>query len=173
MKRMRIVMLLLMSAACLQCLVSAGSAAQKKLWVTSKDVKLKKDKSSSSPTVAVLSLGTTLTSGEYENRWYKVTTEDGQAGWVYRGKVSDTAPDLSEEDEDGFLDNLPGTTISADKADTSRSIRGLSPESQEYAKSSEVPEECREQLKKLLNIKIPTGEVESFLKSGKIGEHAQ
>ncbi len=153
-----------------------GFAAEK-VWVTSKGASLKVDRSSSSVTVAELARGTELVVDTCENRWCKVTTPNGKTGWIYQGRVSDAPPEISEtEDEEGLGDMLGGfseSSIEADASDSARSIRGLSPEATAYAKSTGKPEESQNALDHLLSLTIPAGEIEQFLKQGKIGEYAQ
>jgi len=109
--------------------------AQEKLWVTSDNATLKAGQTSLSETVATLPVGTELSVVSCEDKWYRVSTDSGQNGWIYRGKVAKSPPEINEEEED-FLDALPGTSIQADSSDTSRSIRGLSPETEQYAKNA-------------------------------------
>ncbi|QTA82420.1 SH3 domain-containing protein [Desulfonema limicola] len=150
------------------------AGAQTNLWVTGSDARLKADKSASSQTIAELDLGTALSVLSYEGRWYEVSLKSGHKGWIYRGKVSDTPPESSKNQDTSNLFSALGTDeISADSADTSRSIRGLSPEAVEYADNTGVKQEHRTALDNALKIQTSTSEIEQFLKKGKIGEYAQ
>ncbi|MDM8539393.1 SH3 domain-containing protein [Desulfobacterales bacterium HSG17] len=151
--------------------------AQSKLWVTASGAKLKADKSASSQTVTELALGTKLSVLASEGRWYEVSSKSGQKGWIYRGKVSDVPPASSKGNKNnsaaGLLSSLGGSDISADSADTSRSIRGLSPEATEYANKAGTPKQHRTALDNVLKVQVSNNEIEKFLKNGKIGEYAQ
>lgn len=146
-------------------------AAVEKLWVNASDAKLKAERKSSSETVAKLPIGTELKVLSFEKRWYEVSTKDGK-GWIYRGKVSDTPPEESEGG-DGLIGDLADSRIKADSIDDSRSVRGLSPEAKEYAKSAGTPKECQDALDEVLALQISGKDIEIFLKGGKIGEYAE
>ncbi len=160
------------SFLCVWLFVSFEAVAQQKMWVSSESAKLKSEKRSSSATIATLPYGSELKVRMLAGRWYKVSTASGKNGWIYRGRVSDTPPEAEDEDG-GFLDDLPGTSIHADSSDTSRSIRGLSPEAAAYANSSKTPQKYRQALDQVMAVKTDKKEVEAFLKTGKIGEYAQ
>ena len=165
----------------LLCLALASSAAaQDTLWVTSESADLKAERSISSDTLVALQRGAELSVQTYESRWYQVTTKDGQTGWVYRGKVSDMQPDVSESEkkEDGsgiggLLGGLGGSSVETEAADSARSIRGLSPEAEAYAEKTGTPKQSREALDQVLSLSISEGEVKSFLKNGDVGEYAE
>ncbi len=153
---------------------SAGIAAQEKLWVSSADAKLKADKTASAETIAELPAGTPLTVLSSDSKWYQVSTASGKKGWIYRGKVSNKPPAKSTGASLGSaLGELTGSGIRANRADTSRSIRGLSPEAQVYAEETGTPEECRKALDSVLNTQTGKNETEAFLKQGNIGEYAK
>jgi len=152
--------------------VSTGVFAQDKLWVTSENATIKAGRTSLSETVARVPVGAELSVVSYENKWYRVFTDSGQNGWIYRGKVAKSPPEINKEEEN-FLDTLPGTSIQADSSDTSRSIRGLSPETEQYANNAGTPKKVREALDKVLASKPNNKEIETLLKEGKIGEYAQ
>jgi uncharacterized protein YgiM (DUF1202 family) len=143
------------------------------LWVASEGAKLKADRSASSETVSELPVGTELTVLKSENRWYQVQTGSGKEGWIYRGKVSDTPPQKETQDTGNLLAGLQGSNISADEAQTSRSIRGLSKETEQYAKQRATPEAYQKALDQVLAVKVTSKEIEVFLRSGKIGEYAR
>ncbi len=162
------------SALCILVFTFSHALAQEKMWVSSDTAKLKAGKTSSSETIATLPFGKELHVIAHEKRWYKVFTSSGETGWIYRGKVSNTEPEKDEDDgEDSFFDDLPGTSIQADASDSSRSIRGLSPEANEYANSTKTPEKYKRALDNTMAITTDKKEVEVFLKKGKIGEYAQ
>ena len=109
-----------------------------------------------------------------QGSWYKVTTKSNKTGWIYRGKVSSTQPEGKEDKGGGGLFGaLPGSSVQANSADTSRSIRGLSPAAKEYAASTKTPEIYQKALDRLLDLRVTDREIEEFLKEGKIGEYSK
>lgn len=153
-------------------------AEVQKVWVSSEDASLQSERSISSETVAELKRGTQLTVSAFENRWYRVTTPDGKTGWIFRGKVStEPVADIGGDSGGsggvgGFLGGLTGSSIEADAADSSRSIRGLSPEAKEYARQTGTPAESQAALDMVLSLTVDKSDVDQFLKEGKIGEYA-
>jgi len=160
--------------------VVAIAVAQETLWVTSAEADLKAERSVSSDTVAELQRGTQLSVEAYESRWYRVSTEDGKTGWVYRGRVSETRPEISEgekKDEGGgiggLLGGLGGSSVETDAADSARSIRGLSPEAKAYAEKTGTPKQSRDALDQVLSLSISENAIESFLEKGHVGKYAE
>jgi uncharacterized protein YgiM (DUF1202 family) len=148
--------------------------AQDSVWVSSSRAKIQADRSASSDVVAKPDTGTKLTVLAYEDRWYRVRTPGGDEGWIYRGRVSKEPPvDETGGDTGNLLSSLGGSSIAADEADTARSIRGLSKETETYAKNTGTPEKYQEALDEVLAMKVTEGEIEAFLKNGKIGEYAE
>lgn len=148
------------------------------LYVTSDGAELKSESSSSSPTVAELKRGSALTLLSAEGRWYQVTTENNQSGWIYRGKVSEEEPEIEDLEDDegglgGLLGGLSGSDINADAADSSRSIRGLSPEAKEYAHATGTPQQSQDALDSVISRTVSDSEIDQFLKAGKVGEYAE
>ncbi len=157
--------------------ITIGYAATT-LYVTSENAELKSESSSSSATIVELKRGTELTLVSKEGRWYQVTTEEDSTGWIYRGKVSEEEPEIEETDDDegslgGLLGGLSGSDINADAADSSRSIRGLSPEAKEYAEAAGTPQQSQDALDSVISVKVDEQEIDQFLKQGKIGEYAE
>ena len=154
------------------------SFAATTLYVTSENAKLKSESSNSSATVVELKRGSELTLVSKKGRWYQVFTEENTTGWIYRGKVSEEEPEIEETDDDegglgGLLGGLSGSDINADAADSSRSIRGLSPEAKEYAQSTGTPKQSQDALDSVISRKVAKQEIDQFLKQGKIGEYAE
>lgn len=143
------------------------------IWVASGGTKLKADPSASSKTISELAVGTELKLLQSESRWYQVRTALGKQGWVYRGKVSTVLPQQETQDSGNPFAGLGGSNISADEAQTARSIRGLSPEAEQYAKQRGTPQVYQKALDEVLALIVTTGELEAFLQKGKIGEYAQ
>lgn len=169
-------------ALMLLLLVGIGSAhAQDTVWVSADRTALQSERSSSSRTLAQLSAGTRLKVLDYQNRWYRVAAPDGRTGWIYRGKVTtrqpaaSAAPAASGTDSVGsLLGGVSGQSgIQAGATDTSRSIRGLSPEALAYASQTQTPEVYRNALDRVLAIEAEAAQINWFLKTEKIGEYAE
>ena len=157
---------------------SGAAVAGPTLYVVSDSAELKSETSSASATLAELPRGAELTELSTEGRWIQVTTEDGKTGWIYRGKVSGEKPEIETTEEEGaglggLLGGLSGSDIRADAADSSRSIRGLSPEAKEYAQATGTPQQSQDALDLVIGRGISEEAVTAFLKQGKIGEFAE
>lgn len=162
------------SALLLVWLCAASALAAEKRWVVSEGTALKAEQSIGAATVADLAVGAELTLVESAGRWLKVQTADGKQGWVYAGRVSDTAPVAEVGGDDGLLGgSAQKSQISTAKADSARSIRGLSPEVAQYAKQRGTPETLKKELDRILARKVSDKELKAFLKEGKLGEYAQ
>ena len=149
--------------------VVAGGA----MWVGSENARLKSDPKASSTTLSTLAVGAKVSVLESSNRWYRIRTASGEEGWMYRGKLSDAPPAKETEASDNLFSSMQSSSISADEAQTSRSIRGLSKETEQYAQQRGTPEVYKKALDQILAIRITDKEVDVFLKEGKIGEYAQ
>jgi uncharacterized protein YgiM (DUF1202 family) len=146
-------------------LVYAGG----KVWVTASGAVLKKDMNASAATVTSVAIGTELSVLKTSGKWYQVSTPTGKVGWIYSGKIS-TAP---LKKSGSTLGSLTGSSsIKLSSADTSRSIRGLSPEAKEYANSVGTPIQYQQALDNVLSINTTSAQINSFLKEGQIGEYA-
>jgi hypothetical protein len=162
-------------AVTLALLLFAGIAlAEEKRWVSSEGTALKAEASATSETVADVLVGTEVTLVESGGRWLKVRTVAGKEGWVYAGRVSDSPP-AGEVTGDGglFGESMQKSQINTAKADSARSIRGLSPETAQYAKDRGTPEMYKKALDAILVRKVSPKELKAFLKEGNIGEYAQ
>ena len=148
--------------------VFAGGA----MWVTSDKARLKSKPKASSTTFSTIPVGAEVSVLESRKRWYRVRTSSGEKGWMYRGKLSDTPPEKETEESDNLFSSMQSSRISADEAQTSRSIRGLSKETEQYAQQRGTPEVYKKALDQVLAIRITDKEVDVFLKEGKIGEYA-
>ena len=161
------------AAFVLMFLITGAVIAAEMLWVSSEGAKLKMEPSASSDTIEALPVGSELQVDSSEGSWYKVTTKSNHSGWVYRGKVSTAQPEGKEEKGGGGLFGaLPGSSVQASSADTSRSIRGLSPAAKEYAAATRTPEVYEKALDRVLDLKVTDREIEEFLREGKIGEYS-
>jgi len=153
---------------------SCPVVAQEKLWVSSGNAKLKADKKASSETVESISLGEEVSVIERNGRWYRIKIPSGKEGWMYRGKLSDSEPSVEvKKESDDLFAYMPGSSIEAGKADTARSIRGLSDETEQYAKKRKAPEKLKKALDSVLAYNVSEKDLEDFLQKGKIGEYAE
>jgi uncharacterized protein YgiM (DUF1202 family) len=163
-----------MSLFLLLALAGTVALAEEKRWVSSDGTTLKQEASVSSADVAPLPVGMELSVLESGGRWLKVRAANNKEGWVYAGRVADTPPSAEVAGETGlFGDTLQSSQIKTAKADSARSIRGLSPEVDQYAKQRGTPEAFKKGLDKILARKVSVKELRAFLKDGKIGEYAQ
>lgn len=154
------------------CLSFSIGFAQETQWVTSEGAKLKRDHKASSETIATLPIGTEVLILDSEKRWRYIRTPSNQKGWIYRGRLSDSPPEREAEGTENLFSSLTGSGISADEADTGRSIRGLSTETEEYARKTGTPVSYQRALDRVLAMRISEKELVVFLKNGKIGEYA-
>lgn len=161
------------TAALLLALIATTAMAEEKRWVATEGTTLKQGASASAADLASLSVGTELSVLETEGRWLKVQTANGKEGWVYAGRVSDAIPTAEVSGEAGlFGDSMQQSQIETAKADSARSIRGLSPEAAQYARLRGTPESFKKELDKVLARKVTRRELQAFLRDGKIGEYA-
>ncbi len=155
-------------------LVATVAMAEAQRWVSSEGTTLKSEASATSDNVVDVDVGTEVTVMESGGRWLKVRTAAGKEGWVYAGRVSETPP-VGEVSGDGglFGESMQKSQINTAKADSARSIRGLSPETTQYAKNRGTPELVKKSLDAVLLRKVSPKELKVFLQDGKIGEYAQ
>jgi hypothetical protein len=147
--------------------------ASDKRWVNSDGTALKVESKVTSTTVMTLGIGSEVTVLETAGRWQKVRATNGAAGWVYAGRLAETKPVTEVAGQDGLLfGTMQESNIQTAKADSARSIRGLSPETEQYAKERGTPEEYRKSLDQILNYRVTTQELTAFLRKGQIGEYA-
>jgi uncharacterized protein YgiM (DUF1202 family) len=160
--------------ALLLALAGGVAQAEEKRWVSSDGTTLKKEASSSAEDVAPLPVGTELSVIESGGRWIRVRTAAGREGWVYAGRVADAPPagEVSGGGGDLFGGAMQKSQIETAKADSARSIRGLSPETAQYARQRGTPEVYRKELDRVLARKVSARELKDFLREGKIGEFA-
>ncbi len=155
------------------CLSIPAALAQDILWVTSERAKLKTASRASSETITAVPIGTEVTVLTTKRRWHKIRIPSGEEGWMYRGRLSETPPQKEAEDETGNLfAALGGSKIQADEADTARSIRGRSSETEQYARLRGTPAAYERALDRVLAISVTENELDVFLRQGKIGEYA-
>jgi uncharacterized protein YgiM (DUF1202 family) len=164
-----------MVAAFALLLIAATAMAEERRWVSSEGTTLKSEASASSENVADVQVGTEVTVVESGGRWLKVRTVSGREGWVYAGRVSETPPAAEVAGSDGgiFGDSMKNSQIKTAKADSARSIRGLSPGAAQYAKDRGTPEMYKKTLDVVLARKVGAKELKAFLMDGQLGEYAR
>jgi len=160
--------------ALLLALAGTASFAEEKRWVASDGTTLKSEANISSADVAPLPIGMELSVLESGGRWLKVRAANNKEGWVYAGRVAAEPPSAEVAGEAGlFGDTLQSSQIKTAKADSARSIRGLSPEVDQYARQRGTPEAFKKELDRILARKVSARELKAFLREGKLGEYAQ
>lgn len=142
------------------------------MYVTGAGAELKASPDQSSQTVQTLKAGDELAIGETSGRWYRATAPGGKTGFIYRGKVTSAKP-AGEEAKGDLFGGMLTSKVKSDSADTSRSIRGLSPEAEEYAVQTGSPAQHRKALDRVVAMRPSPEEVEAFLKEGRIGGYAR
>lgn len=145
-----------------------------KRWVVSDRTALKEKGAVTAPDLTPLPVGTELTLLEDGGRWLRVRTPDGREGWVFAGRVSDTKPVSEVGPDGGLLEGLTQkSTIQTARADSARSIRGLSPETAQYAKNRGTPQLYRKELDRILARTVQPKRLDAFLREAKLGEYAE
>lgn len=164
-----------MSRRCRSALLGLGlvlaavAAAAGKVWVTSTGAKVMAEAAATAKVVATPALGAELAVLATRDKWLQVSTPTGEKGWIYRGRVSETPP----AGKGGSLFGpLAQSGIQANAADASRSIRGLSPEAEQYAQNAKTPGAYKKALDGVLALNVADADVDRFLREGKIGEYA-
>lgn len=142
-------------------------------WVVSAGTTLKAEAAAASADTAALQVGALVTVLESSGRWLKVQSSTRQIGWVFSGRLSSTPPvaEVAASD-DIFAASAQQSQIDVAQADSARSIRGLSPEAENYAQERGTPQEYRKALDQILARQVNQGEVSAFIKAGKLGEFA-
>lgn len=150
--------------------VAGGALAQEKLWVRSSNAKVVAEPAATAKTVAAVPVGSELAVLDSNDRWYRVRTSAGETGWIYRGKVGTSPPDTGGG---GLFGAFGSSNIEVSAADTSRSIRGLSPAAEEYASAAKTPVEYKRAVDGVMALRTTAADVDRFLREGRIGEYAE
>ncbi len=139
------------------------------VYVQSKTAKLRAGKTTLDKEVADLRFGDALTVLKREGQWLQVRTADGQTGWLFANKVSETKP----KGDDTTLAAL-GKSFRQREASgvtASAGARGLDKVSEDYAIRSGIKPQDRAAVDRMATYQLPDAEVEAFLKEGKLGEY--
>ena len=167
MKRSLLVLLLLT----LSGLGLASAALAETLYVKSSATKLQAADSASSKVIKTLSQGTAVEVVKKSDKFYQVTAPGGVKGWIFKFKLSAKAPE-GAGGSSGLLDALGGQQMAAKESASGSSIRGLSPISEQHAKSKGISQESIDAVKQMEAFKVSAKELDEFMKTGKLGEYA-
>jgi hypothetical protein len=153
---------------------SAAPTATASRWVVGAGTTLKSEAAATSADIAPLEVGAQVLVLENAGRWLKVQTATKKIGWVFAGRLSSTPPVTEVATSEGlFAGSAQQSQIEMAKADSARSVRGLSPETESYAKERGTPQEYRKALDQILARQVSKEEVTAFMRAGKLGEYAQ
>lgn len=153
--------------------LAVTAVAARYVWVASEGTELRSEPKGASAVVDNLKLDARLSVLDRSGRWYRVKTDAGKTGWVYRGRISAQKPAREEAKGAPGLFGSLDSDIAANRASTDRAMRGLSPEAEAYAKATKTPDEYQKALDSVMALKVTREEVIEFLRKGKIGEFAQ
>lgn len=153
----------------------AGSVlAAESRWVVGEGTTLKAEAAAASADLAPLAVGSQVTVVENAGRWLKVQSGSGQQGWVFAGRLASTAPVAEVAAESGlFASAAQQSQVEVARADSARSVRGLSAETGQYAQERGTPQAFRTALDQILARKVSKEELHAFLREGRLGEYAQ
>jgi hypothetical protein len=166
----------------LGCTATAGdlavttspSAASEIRWVVGTGTTLKAEAVANSADILSLAVGAEVQVLENAGRWLKVQSASKERGWVFAGRLSATPPVTEVAASEGlFAAAAQQSQVEIAQADSARSVRGLSAETEGYAKERGTPPEYRKALDRILVRQVSKGEVTSFMRAGKLGEYAQ
>lgn len=153
---------------------TSSSAVSEIRWVVGTGTTLKAEAVASSADILPLAVGAEVQVLENAGRWLKVQSASKVRGWVFAGRLSATPPVTEVTASEGLLAaSAQQSQIEIAKADSARSIRGLSAETESYAKERGTPLEYRQALDRILARQVSKGEITSFMRAGKLGEYAQ
>lgn len=151
-----------------------AAPAKESRWVTGEGTVLKAEPSAASADLAPVALGTQVTIVENAGRWLKVESPTGEKGWIFAGRLAQTPPVIEVVAGNDLLSSVAqNSQIDVAKADSARSIRGLSAETDQYAKAKGTPEEYKKALNQILDRKVSKEELTAFLREGNLGEYAK
>lgn len=169
-----ICMLLFGCAATAGDLSPATSSTAASRWVVSAGTTLKAAAVATSADIAPLEVGAQVQVLENSGRWLKVQTAAQKTGWVFAGRLAITPPVAEVAASEGLLSTAAQQSqIEIAQADSARSVRGLSAETENYARERGTPQEYRQALDRILARQVSKDEVTAFMRAGKLGEYAQ
>ncbi len=150
-------------------LVWVGGAAAETLYVKKSGTKLRQADSAKSATLKTLAKGTSVGVVQKKGKFYRVSA-GGDKGWIFKFKLTSTAPSSGG----GALEGLVGSQkVAASESASGSSIRGLSPVSEDHAKSKGIAQSDIDAVKKMESQTVGANDVEQFLAGRKLGEYAE
>ena len=150
-------------------LMFAVGAAAETMYVKKSGTKLRQADSAKSETLKTLAKGTSVGVVQKKGKFYLVSAGDDQ-GWIFKFKLTSTAPASGG----GVLEGLVGSQkVAASGSASGSSIRGLSPVSEDHAKSKGIAQSDIDAVKKMESQTVGANEVEQFLAGRKLGEYAE
>jgi hypothetical protein len=153
---------------------TAASPAAESRWVVGSGTALKSEAKATAADIVSLEVGAKVLVLESAGRWLKVQTVDKKSGWIFAGRLSSTPPVTEVTASEGlFSASAQQSQIEIAQADSARSVRGLSAETESYAKERGTPQEYRQALDQILARQVSKEEVTAFMRAGKLGEYAQ
>lgn len=139
------------------------------MYVSKDEVKVTEEKSPMSPVVDTLRLGDQVRVLEKIDRHYKIRTQSGKTGWVFKFKLTDQK--VGGGGGGDMLSGLTGETrIAAREARTGGSIRGLKETSERYAATKQIEPASRNAVQKMEDRAISREELLKFQREGSVGE---
>lgn len=152
--------------------VATPTAASR--WVVGSGTVLKSEAAATSADIIPLEVGVKVLVLENAGRWLKVQTAAKKTGWVFAGRLASTPPVAEVAASEGlFAASAQQSQIEIAQADSARSVRGLSAETEGYARERSTPQEYRKALDQILARQVSKEEITAFMRSGKLGEYAQ
>lgn len=154
--------------------IAGDLSAAESRWVVGAGTALKSEAAAASADIVPLPVGAQVLVLENAGRWLKVQTAAKETGWVFAGRLSSTPPVVEVAASEGlFAASAQQSQIEIAQADSARSVRGLSAETESYAKERGTPQAYRQALDKILARQVSKEEVTAFMRAGKLGEYAQ
>lgn len=151
----------------LALLLVPGLLSAQTMYVSKDEVKVTEEKSPMSPVVDTLRLGDQVRVLEKSDRHYKIRTQSGKTGWVFKFKLSDQKVGGGGD----LLSGLTGETrIAAREARTGGSIRGLKETSERYAVTKQIDPASRNAVQKMEDRAISREDLLKFQREGSVGE---
>ena len=163
--------IMIKTAVLLSLLCFSNIVLAETVYVQAKSASIRNGKTSLSKVVASVRFGQTLELIEKNGNWYKVKTVKGPSGWIYHNKVSLTKPSGRENRLASLGKDFRHTQSSS--VTGTAGVRGLNEFSTRYAQRSRIALRHRRAVDRMTNYRLSDGEVEGFLKSGRLGEYAE
>ncbi|RMH37410.1 MAG: hypothetical protein D6690_03320 [Nitrospirae bacterium] len=152
-------------------LIGVGQAHAAILYAKKDRVKITADKSPTSRTIAMLSLGDPVEVIQQSGRRYRVKLPDGKTGWVFKFKLSENKP--TRRSGGSGLAGLTGQgTVVAQEARAGGSIRGLKESTKQYAERKRIDPAHRQAVENMEQFSLSPDELLAFQREGGIGEYA-